>query len=143
MKRFYVLVLVLVLGSMLAACSASTANITGADMGTGFDSSTNKVTGATTTFSKTEPVIHLVVSAANVPSGTTLGVVWTAVNVTDANGTATTNRQLNTVSKTLDSDGTIDFTMSIPSTGEWPTGSYKADVNLNDKLDRTVTFTVQ
>jgi hypothetical protein len=143
MRKLHVLLMVLVLGSLLAACSASSANITSADMGTGFDGSTNKVTGATTTFSTTEPTFHCVVAVANVPDGTTVRVVWTAVDVVDANGNATKDRKLNETTSTLTTDGAVDSKLSVPSTGVWPTGTYKTDIYLNDKLDRTLNFTVQ
>jgi hypothetical protein len=143
MKKFHVLFIVLVFGSLLAACSASTANITSADLGTGFDSSTNKVTGATTTFGKTEPALHCVVAVANAPDGTTVRVVWTAVAAVDASGNAVKDTKVNETTTTLTSDGVVNASLNIPSTGAWPTGSYKADIYLNDKLDRTLTFTVQ
>lgn len=142
MKKFYVLLMVLVLGTMLSACSASTANITSAGTGTGFDGSANKVTGATTTFDKTAPELHCVVSVANVPDGTTVRAVWTAVDTVDMNGKSIKDNKINELTKTLTTDSTVDFNLTLPSSGEWPVGSYKVDVYLNDKLDRTLPFTV-
>ncbi len=142
MKRLYVMFMVLVLGSLLTACSASSANIQGADMGTGFDSASGAVTGATTTFDKAAPAFHCVIKVANVPDGTTVKAVWTAVDVTSASGAATKDRKLDETSTTLKSDGSYDSSLKVPATGEWPVGSYKVEVYLNDKLDRTVNFTV-
>ena len=142
MKRFYVLFLVLVLGSLLNACSASTANIQSADLGTGFDGSANTVTGATTPFDKTAPALHCVIKVANAPDGTTVRAVWTAVDVVDARGNAIKDKKLDESTSTLKSDGAVDVKLNIPSAGEWPVGSYKVDIYLNDKLDRTVTATV-
>jgi len=143
MKRFYALLMVLVLGSILAACSASTANITSAATGTGFDKANNAVTGATDTFDKAAPVIYAVTSLANVPDGTTVRAVLTAVDVTDMNGNAIKDKQVGDTTQTLSSDSAVGFSFTVPSTGEWPTGSYKVDLYLNDKLDRTLNFTVQ
>jgi hypothetical protein len=143
MKGFYALFLVLVLGSLLAACSASTANITSADLGTGYDSSATKVTGATTTFDKTAPEIHTVVSVANAPSDTAVRATLTAVDVTDMNGQNIKDKQVLDNPYTIQSDATIDFKFTVPATGEWPVGKYKVDIYLNDKLDRTLNFTVQ
>ncbi len=142
MKKFYALFLVLVLGSLLAACSASTANITSSELGTGYDSGSSKATGVATTFDKAAPEIHVVTAVANAPDGTTLRTVLTGVDITDVNGTETKDTKLNEVTKTLSSDSTVNVTFTAPATG-WPTGSYKSDIYLNDKLDRTLTFTVQ
>ena len=81
MKKIYALFLVLVLGTLLAACSASTANIQSADLGKGYDKGTQKVTDRTTTFAPTDTTIHLAVAVANAPDDTTVKSVWTAVDV--------------------------------------------------------------
>ena len=141
MKRFYVLFLVLVLGSVLAACSASTANIQSADLGTGYDSSTQKVTGATTTFAPTDTTIHLAVAVANAPDDTTVRTVWTAVDIPDQN--LKDQKLGETTYATKDVGSTVHFTLAGPGDQTWPTGSYKVDIYLNDKLDRTLNYTVQ
>jgi hypothetical protein len=143
MKKFYVLFMVLVLGSLLAACSASTANITSAELGTGVDSSAGKATGVTTTFGKTAPGLHCVVTVANAPSGTVVKTTWTIVDAVDLSGNPVKDTKLKDVDYTFQSDGWSDFNLTPPSTGEWPVGSYKVDIYLNDKLDRTLTFTVK
>lgn len=142
MKKIYMLLMIMVLAMVLSACSASTANISAANLGTGYDSGTSAVTGASTTFGLAEPEIHLVASFANVPDGTTTKAVLTAVDVTDMNGSAIKDTMVNEIAKTLTSDSTVDFKFSIPSTGEWPVGSYKIDLYLNEKIDRTITFTI-
>src|SRR4051794_8991604 len=141
MKKIYALFLILVLGSMLAACSASTANISSAELGTGFDSSTGKATGVTATFDKGSPEIHYVSQVSNAPDGTAVKAVLTAVDVTDASGNVSKDRKVTEDSKTLSSDAPVDFKFSVPS--EWPVGTYKIELYLNDKLDRTANFTVQ
>ena len=143
MKALYGLVLVLVLGALLTACSASTANIQSADLGTGFDKSSNSVTGATTTFAADAPELHCVTKVANVPDGTTVRAVWTAVNVTDANGNAIKDQQISEYTSTLAADGAVDFKLSVPNSGQWPAGAYKVDLYLNDKMDRSLAFSVQ
>jgi hypothetical protein len=140
---FILLVLVLASASLLSACDFSTANIKGAEMGTGFDSGSKTVTGATNTFELAAPEIHTVVSVANAPSDTSVRAVLTAVDVTDMNGVQATDTQITENSFTLASDGVVDFKWTVPPTGEWPVGSYKVDLYLNDKLDRTLNFTVQ
>jgi hypothetical protein len=140
MKRFYALFLVLVLGSLLAACSASTANIQSADLGTGYDSGSQQVTGATTTFAPTDTTIHLVVKVANAPDDTTVRTVWTAADVPSQN---LKDQKLGEKTYATKDIGTsIDFTLAGPGGQQWPAGSYKVDVYLNDKLDRTLNYTV-
>jgi hypothetical protein len=142
MKKFYALFLVLVLGSLLAACSASTANITSSEIGTGFDTASNKATGVATTFDKGVPEIHIVTAVANAPDGTTLRTVLTAMDVTDVNGNNIKNTKVNEATKTLSSDSAVNVTFSAPTSG-WPTGAYSSTIYLNDTLDRTLTFTVK
>jgi len=143
MKALYGLIMVLVLSVLLSACSASTANIQSADLGTGFDKSSNSVTGSTTTFAADAPELHCVTKVANAPDGTTVRAVWTAVDVTDANGNAIKNQQISEYTSTLSADGAVDFKLSVPSSGEWPAGSYKVDLYLGDKMDRSLAFTIQ
>jgi hypothetical protein len=141
MKKFYALLLVLVLGSLLAACSASTANIQSADLGTGYDSGSGKVTGATSTFAPTDTTIHLVVVVANAPNDTTVRTVWTGVDIPSQN--VKDQKLGETTFATKDIGNTINFTLAGPGGQSWPSGSYKVDLYLNDKLDRTLTYTVQ
>jgi hypothetical protein len=42
---------------------------------------------------------------------------------------------------TKETDSTADFTLSNDQ--PWPVGKYKADIYLDDKLDRTLEFEVQ
>jgi hypothetical protein len=143
MKKFYGLfmVLVVVMGALLSACSASTANIQSAELGKGYDSGTQKITDPTTTFAPTDTTIHLAVAVANAPDDTTVKSVWTAVDVPSQD---LKDQQLgeNTFS-TKDIGSTVHFTLDGPGGLEWPAGSYKVDIYLNDKLDRTINYTVE
>lgn len=143
MKRSYFLffTLVLILSSLLAACSASTANIQSADLGTGYDSGAGKVTGATTTFAPTDTTIHLVVAVANAPEDTTVRSVWTAVDIPSQD--LKDQKLGETTYATKDIGSNVHFTLAGNNGQEWPAGSYKVDIYLNDKLDRTLTYTVQ
>ena len=143
MKALYGLFMVMVLGALLTACSASTANIQSADLGTGFDNSSNSVSGATTSFAADAAELHCVTKVANVPDGTTVRAVWTAVDVTDANGTAIKDKQISEYTSTLAADGAVDFKLSVPNSGAWPAGAYKVDLYLNDKMDRSLAFRIQ
>ena len=142
MKRVLSFVSLAVLVAVVAAgCnfSVSTANITNATLSKDVKGSTFDPVDARTTFPVDQPVIHLVANVANAPEGTKVKSVWTAVDVGDA---APANTKVAEVEVTLDASGAAHFTLSIPNTGVWPVGKYKVDVYLNDKLDRTLEYTV-
>jgi len=44
---------------------------------------------------------------------------------------------------TKDVGSNVHFTLAGPGDQAWPAGSYKVDIYLDDKLDRTLTYTVQ
>jgi hypothetical protein len=141
MKRLFTSIALLVAVSAAAvACSASfsTANISSAVLAKSVDADFAPV-DATTTFPVDQPVIHLVVTLKNVPSDTKVKAVWTAVDVGDA---AAPNTKIDEVEQTINDSGNLDFTLSLPSTGVWPVGSYKVEVYLDGKLDTTLEFLV-
>jgi hypothetical protein len=142
MKRILTFVSLAVIVAVVAAgCnfSISTANITQATLAKDVKPDSLEPIDPTTTFPVDQPVIHLVVNVANAPSDTKVKAVWTAVDVGDV---APANTQVAEVTVTLDASGTAHFTLSVPDTGAWPVGKYKADVYLNDKLDRTLEYTI-
>jgi hypothetical protein len=142
MKRFFSFVSLVVLVAVVAAgCnfSVSTANITGATLSKDVSGDNFDPVNPTTTFPIDQPVIHLVARVANAPSDTKVKAVWTAVDVGDA---APANTKVGEVEVKLDASGAAHFTLSLPSSGVWPVGKYKVDVYLDDKLDRTLDYTV-
>lgn len=142
MKRILSFVTVLLLAAVIAsACSVSisTANITQAVLAKEVKGETLEPVDPTSTFPTDQPEIHLVVSVANAPSETKVKTVWTTVDVGDA---APPNTKIDEVEVTLDASGSTHFTLSRPDSGAWPVGKYKVEVYLNDKLDRTLEFTV-
>jgi hypothetical protein len=76
---------------------------------------------------------------ANAPSDPKVKTVWTAVDVGDA---APANTQIDEAEVTLDASGKTHFTLSVPNSGAWPAGKYKVEIYLNDKLDRTLEYTI-
>ena len=145
MKRFFsfvsLVVLVAVVAVVAAACnfSISTANITQAVLAKDVKGDTFAPVDPTSTFSTDQPVIHLVVTVANAPSDTKVKSVWTAVDVGDA---APANTKIDEAEVKLDSSGNAHFTLALSSGGAWPVGKYKVDVYLDDKLDRTLEYSV-
>jgi len=122
----------LVLGLIVWAsgCSFSTANIKSAKL-----TADKEGTQETTVFSP-DQVIYCLVQLANAPDDTKVKADWIAV---EAQGAAP-NTKIADVEKTS-GDGMITFDLS--NTQPWPTGKYKVDLYLNDKLDRTLEFQVQ
>ena len=142
MKRLLSFASLVVLVAVVAAScnfSISTANITQATLSKDVTGDNFAPVDPTSTFPTDQPVIHLVVNIANAPSDTKVKAVWTAVDVGDF---APANTQIAEVTVTLDASGAAHFTLSIPDSGAWPVGKYKVDVYLNDKLDRTLEYTV-
>jgi hypothetical protein len=141
-KRFFSFVSLVVLVAVVAAgCnfSVSTANIASATLSKDVKGDQFEPVDPTTTFSTDQPVIHLVAKVANTPEGTKVKSVWTAVDVGDV---APANTKIAETEIVLNSDGNAHFTLSIPDTGVWPVGKYKVEVYLNDKLDRTLEYSV-
>jgi hypothetical protein len=140
MKRLSILMLLLFVAIAVAACSASTANIKSATLGTGYDSTTQQVTGPTTTFTPAD-VFHCVIGVANAPEDTTVRTVWTAVEATDAAGAVLKDEKIEEATfTTKDIGSVVNASISLPN--PWPIGKYKVDIYLDDKLDRTLEFTV-
>jgi hypothetical protein len=142
MKRALLFAAVLLLVAVLAAAcnfSFSTANIPQAVLAKDVKGDTFEPVDPTTTFPADQAVIHLVVTVANAPADTKVKTVWTAVDVGDA---APANTKIDEAELTMNESGNAHFTLSQPSSGVWPVGKYKVEIYLNDKLDRTLEYTV-
>lgn len=124
------IVFVLILTSLACGFNASTANIKDAYMATD-DAGATK-----TTVYPQDATFWAIVVLANAPADTSLKASWYAV---DAENTAA-NTLIDEVTTTSD-DGTIPF--SLVNDGIWPLGTYKVDLFLNDKLAKTLEFSVQ
>lgn len=82
-----------------------------------------------------DEVVYCVVELANAPDDTRVKVVWTAVQVEgEEPNTYLYENELTSGSATL--------YFELSNSQLWPVGQYKADVYLNDELDRTLDFTV-
>ncbi|OGD28617.1 MAG: hypothetical protein A2Y56_02030 [Candidatus Aminicenantes bacterium RBG_13_63_10] len=133
-RKLHSVLAVLALSAAVAAAgcnvSFSTANIKSAKL-----AANREGTQETTVFAK-DQVIYCIVRLANAPDDTKVKSVWTAVSV---EGTAP-NFKIDEAEKTS-GDGVIIFDLS--NTQPWPTGQYKLELFLNDKLDRALEFQVQ
>jgi outer membrane usher protein FimD/PapC len=119
---------VLVLASVACEFNATTANIKDAYL------VTDEASGQkTTSYTQDQPFV-LVVEQANAPDDTKVKAVWYSL---DAAGAAT-----QFVEKEMVTGGT-PVTFSATNNGPWPVGNYKVELYLNDKLNKTVEFSVQ
>lgn len=128
--RLGLAVFALILASLACSFSASTASIKEAKM-----ARDNEGTQPTTTFSPTD-TFYCVAELANAPDDTKVKASWTAVEV-DGEQPNTSIDQAELTS----GSGTLHFKLS--NNGPWPAGKYKVDLYLNDKLDKTLEFSVQ
>lgn len=128
--KFQILIAVAVLMLTTLACggSFSTAKITDAYMSNGSDK--------TTTFDQDE-TFYAIVELQNAPEDTTLKAVWIAVDVPDVEP----DFVIDEASITANEDDTFTFDLSNDSL--WPTGDFKVDIYMNDKLERTLEFRVR
>jgi hypothetical protein len=86
----------------------------------------------TTEFTQEQP-FQLVVDLANAPDSTKVKAVWYSV---DEAGAATQFVEKEMVG------GQSPITFTATNAGPWPVGKYKVELYLNDKLDRTMEFSV-
>jgi hypothetical protein len=139
LRRLWLLIALCVMPALACQFSASTAGITNAVMARDVRGDNFEPVGVTETYAVDQPVIHAVVSVSNAPSDTKMKVVWVAVDVSAA---ATPNQTLDQTEVTVDGSRNVDFKLIRDSRG-WPPGKYKVDIYLNDKLDRTLNFSVE
>jgi hypothetical protein len=131
-NQLSILLAILALAVSTLACggSVSTANVKDAWL-----SNDGEGNNHTTSFSQKD-TMNLFIDLNNAPDDTELKVAWIAVNAEGLDP--------NYVIKETDyksGDGTVHF--DLTNSMLWPVGSYKADVYLNGKLDRSLTFEVQ
>lgn len=130
-QRFYKIGILALLMLVLLACnfSASTANIK--------DAYTARSDGSemkqTTSFSQDE-VIYCIVNVANAPDDTKVKAIWYAVNAEGVDA--------NFVINETEFTGGGEITFNISNDQLWPAGSYKVELYLDGKMDRSLDFNV-
>jgi len=121
---------VLVLSALACGFSASTANFRNAFL------TLDPESDVETTVFPQDSVFYAIVELANAPDDTTVGAVWSVVEVEGVEGeTVIDEAELTT------GDGRITFNLTPESL--WPIGTYKVDLYLNGELERTLEFQVQ
>jgi hypothetical protein len=131
-KRFLFIafaITMLVFSSLACEASASTATISSAKL-----ASDNAGANETTTFTP-DQTFYCIVTLANAPDTTKVKAVWSTV---DDAGKATQIAEKEIVG----SASPIVFNASN-NAGPWPAGKYRVEIYLNDKVDKTLDFSVQ
>ena len=131
-RRPILLLLSAVLVLLLTACefSASTANI-----GSAILARDEAGSEPTTTFAPTD-TFYLIVELNNAPDDTTVRAVWYAV---DGGDVAPANTLIDEATLTSGS-GTLTF--DLVSDTQWPPGTYRVELYLNDEIAQTLEFSV-
>jgi hypothetical protein len=126
---FFISLIALLLASLACSFSASTANINDAWLSHDADGEQ-----PTIIYSQDE-IFYCNVEIANAPDDTNVKVKWTAVDVE--------GEEKDTFLKENEFIGSSDLvTFNLSNSQLWPTGTYKAEIYLNDEFNRTLEFTV-
>ncbi len=129
-KALYFVFSLLVLTALACGFSASTANIGEAKMAR--DPEGND---PTTIFAQDDN-FYAVIDLANAPDDTKVKAVWIAIEADGVDSNLTIDEV-----ELVSAGGQLHFELSNDK--QWPTGSYKVDLLLNDELDRSLEFTVE
>ena len=133
MKRTLLLIAVLAMLTLTAAeCSFSTANIANAYMAADPDGNNP------TTVYQGDSIFYAIVDLANAPDETVVKASWYAVNAEGIDPNFFIDEAVITTG-----DGRLTFNLQNQAGMLWPAGSYRVELYLNDKLDRSLEFTVQ
>lgn len=95
--------------------------------------------GITNTFGPEQAVFFAVATLSNAPAGTTLKAKWTAL---DTGGIVAPNTLIGETEVSAEGSRNVVFTFK-PNAGRLPQGNYQVDIYVNNKLERTVRFTVK
>lgn len=91
----------------------------------------------TETFSPSDRTVHCVANLDDSKSGTKIEFAWWIV---DAEGTK--DEKLKEISYTTKAlENTVHGHLTVPR--DWPKGTYKCEVSINGKVDKSVQYTVE
>ncbi len=120
----------LVLASLACGASVSTANMPSAYL-----TADENGGGQTSEFTSGQ-TFYAIAKLANAPDDTKVKAVWYAVAVDGVDP----NTQLDSAEMT---GGDQTLTFKLTNSNLWPEGKYKVELYLNDKLDKTLEFSVK
>jgi hypothetical protein len=131
--------------ALMTACDAiPLSSITGtslvaeAVLAKDFKADTATPMDVTTEYAPEQKNFHLVVTVNDAPKDTKFKTAWTAL---DIGGTIPPNTKLEERELIVTGSGTFEFTLGS-KTSQWASGKYKVDLYTNNRLDRTINFTV-
>lgn len=131
-NKLPILLAILALAVSVLACGGS---VSSANIGDAWLSTDAEGSNRTTVFSQND-TMNLFIDLKNAPDDTELKVSWIVVSAEGLDPNYVINE-----SNYTSGDGNVHF--DLTNDNLWPVGSYKADVYLNGKLDRSLTFEVQ
>ncbi len=118
----------LMLSSIACEASVSSASITSVVL------TADKDNPAETTAFTPDQTFYAVVALSNAPDSTKVKAIWSAV---DEAGTATQLAEKEIVG------GASPIVFNASNSNPWPAGAYRVEILLNDKVDKTIDFTVE
>jgi hypothetical protein len=125
-----------IFGMMLLVALACGGSISTAKISSAIMTEDSDGTKETSVFAQ-DQTFYCIVNLANAPEDTKLKAVWTAVEIEGEQP----NMLIDQAEMTSENQNV--FTFNLTNNQLWPTGKYKVDLYLNDKLDRTLEFEVQ
>jgi hypothetical protein len=134
MKK-WLLFLLLVTLAALTACSGSSEPVKIDSVTLARDDGNGNAGEAVTSFKPTDHIFHATVKLNRIETGLKVKLSWIAV---DAGGTKDT--EIDHAEFTSLAANVINGKIELPN--DWPTGKYRLDIYLNDKLAQSVDFTV-
>lgn len=129
------LAVVVVSGLVAIVINSGPTQVETATVARGYDDISGAI-GAGTTFTPQDNPLHCVVSLVRASQGTRVKMTWTAVTAGGQQNYKLLDREVELNGK----QSTVDAYIQLPD--PWPTGSYKVDVYLDGRLDRTLNFTI-
>lgn len=124
-------------GSVFSAVSKGLGGVSTVEMARGFQQSPAKALNTTSIFKPTDQPLHCVVTLLAPPANTKVKTIWYTI---EAGGSKDENlKELEIV--TGGKENVIDFTLKLGQ--DWPIGTYKVEVYVNDVYSQSVNFSVQ
>lgn len=134
-RRLVLLSLCVLMVLSLAACGGSAGPVTIQSVKLARDNG-GEPGETVTSFRPDDHIFHAVVELNRIETGLKVRLTWIAVNAGGQQGF-----EIDSAEFTGLAVNTIHGQIKLPN--DWPAGSYKLDIYLNDTLARSVEFTVQ
>ncbi|HYE65157.1 MAG TPA: hypothetical protein VD966_06220 [Pyrinomonadaceae bacterium] len=117
--------------------SASTSSVRVTEIYMAEDDGSGQPGDAVSSFEPSERTIHCVITLSDSQAGTRVRFAWHVVDAGEMKDQLIKNIDYTTNAL----ENKVHANLSLPR--DWPTGEYKVEVYLNDKLDRTIEYTVE